>query len=377
MGKLRLIIPIISMIVFLSQMACANTKKEIVEDQNMLIDNNTVWKDTNGDPIVAQGGCIVKVGDTYNWIGPEINRRSGFGFHSFNRYTSIDLKNWEKQNPIIKPDMDNIPFSKDSWVARPWIFHHEETSSFVMYCEWNDGKDEIRNNQIAVLTASDISGPWICDTIYYRLPDSEGNTFPMGDIGGFQDDDGNAYILYTFDKGGANRSQSIVKLDPVDYKRVMSYSEGGYVAEFSDSEREAASIIKRNGVYYYFTSACLGWAPSKTKYRTAQSMTGIWSEEKDVITDPENSMSFQTQHDFVLPIVGSEQTTFLYCGDRWSVCHPNNYDGTVGLYAWYPLEFSEQGVPIIRAENYEKNGGDWFLNIQTGEWDIVPLKNEE
>lgn len=339
----------------------------------ILIDNNSVWKDTKGDDIRAQGGCIIKIKNKFNWIGSEIKGNGDTKFYALNRYTSTDLIKWTKQKPILSPGMTNIPFLHKDWVARPWVFFHKETSTYIMYCEWNDHSDPvIRNNQIAVLTAPEISGPWVCDTVYYKLQDSFGKTFNMGDLGGFQDDDGNAYLMYTFDKGGPNKAQAIVKLEPTSFKRILSPSQGGLVAEFSDDVREAASILKRDSIYYYFTSNCVGWAPSETQYRTATSMNNKWSDPKVVSTEPTQSSTFHTQHDFILPITGTKATTFVYFGDRWSVCSPNKYDGVIGLYAWYPIEFDTKGNPVIKAKNYLENGGDWYLNVITGEHKVAP-----
>lgn len=351
---------------------CQSVESGTVLNGATLVDNNSIWKDTEGNEIRAQGGSIIKVKDLYHWIGPEISGQGNMGFNKFNRYTSTDLVNWTKQKPVITFGQKGLPFSKHDWVARPWVFFHEPTSTFVIYCEWNENKGPVRDNQIAVLTASDMEGPWVCDTVYSQIPDSLGNKYTMGDLGGFQDEDGNAYLMYTFDRGGPNKAQAIAKLSPSDYRRILLPSEGHYIAEFSASEREAAAIIKRNGVYYYFTSDCWGWSPSPTMYRTSTQMDGQWSEQKLVLTDPENNLSYQTQHDFILSITGSKETTYLYCGDRWNVCNPRNYQGTVGLYGWYPMVFNADGVPVIKGGNYLENGGDWLLNVQTGEWKNAP-----
>lgn len=195
-----------------------------------------------------------------------------------------------------------------------------------------------------------------------------GKTFTMGDMGGFQDEDGNAYLAYTFDKLETNRTQAIVKLDPANFRRILPPSKGGYMAEFQGEVREAAGIIKREGTYYYFTSQCRGWKPSVTKYRMAKNMSGPWSDPKELITDPSAEFTYRTQHDFVLPVTGKKSTEFIYCGDRWHICNPADYDGVIGLYAWFPIVFDKEGVPSLKAPKYAENGGDWLLNATSGSW---------
>jgi hypothetical protein len=47
-------------------------------------------------------------------------------------------------------------------------------------------------------------------------------------------------------------------------------------------------------------------------------LAGPWSELKVLRPDPPSLDSFNTQHDVVIPVTGSETTTYLYAGDRYS-----------------------------------------------------------
>jgi len=53
-------------------------------------------------------------------------------------------------------------------------------------------------------------------------------------------------------------------------------------------------------------------------FATATNLAGPWSELKLLRTDPSSSDSYSTQHDFVLTVAGSEVTTHVYVGDRYS-----------------------------------------------------------
>jgi hypothetical protein len=139
----------------------------------------------------------------------------------------------------------------------------------------------------------------------------------------------------------------------------MEFSGGTWQA----GVQEAAGVFKRSGTYYYFTSLCNGWKSSQTRYRTASSMAGPWTANAIVPTNPLSENSFDTQHDFVLPIAGPSSTTYVFFGDRWTNFRAPSGAEDVGRYGWFPLSFDVAGVPTINAPNYASNGGDWELQI--------------
>lgn len=335
---------------------------------SITIDNNSVWRDTDGQNIKAQGGGIIQVGAVYHWFGPDFGGTGDYKFYAINRYTSRDLKNWTKQTPALTPGMPGLPFGAGSWVGRPWVMWNPNDSRFVMAVEWGGG-GEIRN-QYAFLSATSIEGPWTyhSDKLIKRLPDRENVAYNLGDMGVYSEG-GSAWLLYTFDKPEPNYAQAILKLGP-DFMTPLPPVAPNYV-EFSGGKwmagvQEAAAVFKRNGTYYYFTSLCNGWKSSPTRYRTATSMAGPWTANAIVPTNPSSGDSFNTQHDFVLPITGTTDTTYVFFGDRWNNFRASTGAADVGLYAWYPLSFGSTGVPTINAPNYAANGGDWQLEVGDG-----------
>ena len=350
------------------------------------IDNHSVWNDINGEEIKAQGGSIIQEGDTFHWIGPEFEA-GNYHFHAINHYTSTDLKNWTKQSPLLTPGtpgMSSIPVYSTTWVGRPYVMKHA-ADDYVMWLELGKlGGSEYRN-RIAVFHAPSLYGPWTFGQVYASLPDAQGVEYGIGDLGAFHDvSTGNAYLLYTFDKNETNGCQAIVKLSS-DFRSVLSPSQGGVVAEFAKSGyhcKEAAAMFKRGSTYYYFMSETRGWRPSNTWYRTASSIESdsVWSELKQVKLGPTgDAYSFRTQHDFVLPVSGTDTTTYIYCGDRWSLYTATDYDNAVGRQAWFPLVFDAAGAPAITAPDFSDNGGDWYIDAATGQWDaekfVEPASN--
>ncbi|MCM3626271.1 hypothetical protein M3194_02670 [Paenibacillus glycanilyticus] len=334
---------------------------------SVVIQNDRQWLDTSGNPIKAQGGGIINVGGVYHWFGPDFGTAGDYKFYGINHYTSSDLKSWTKQSGgRITAGMPTIPFQSGDWIGRPYVMWNAATSKYVMVLEWGGHETGVRN-QYAFLTATDLSAgnAWTyqSSSLIKKLPDASGNFYSLGDLGAYQDG-ANAYLMYTFDKGQTNGGQAILKLSN-DFLKPMPPTTGNY-SEFSGGTwdngdiREAASIFKRNGKYYYFTSNTRGWKSSDTAYRTAESMAGPWSERKPVVTSPSSADSFNTQHDFVLEVQGSQGTTYVYGGDRWS-----NYSGgdmSKGVYAWYPLSFAADGTPTINGY------ANWTIDPLQGTW---------
>jgi len=99
-------------------------------------------------------------------------------------------------------------------------------------------------------------------------------------------------------------------------------------------------------------------------------MAGPWTNNAIVPTNPYEDSSYNTQHDFVLPVQGNSTTTYVYCGDRWR----NKTGKGIGRYAWFPLTFDASGVPTINAPGLTTNGGDWTIDVSAGAWS-TPITN--
>lgn len=326
----------------------------------VVIDNDSVWTDVDGHEIKAQGGCIIKVGSVYEWFGPEFGGAGDYRFTAINRYSSTDLKTWLKRTPALTPTTPGSPLRAGHWVGRPWVMWNPTTRLYVMAFEWGGGGG-IRN-QYAFCTSPSIDGPWTYQSskLIQQLPDATNQRYNLGDLGVYSEGT-TAWLLYTFDKPEPNYSQAILKLD-TDFMTPLPPTAGNYV-EFSGGGwptgvQEAAAIFKRGDTYYYFTSLCQGWRSSVTRYRTATNVAGPWSANTIVPTNPASNVSFNTQHDFVLKVTGTDGDAYVYCGDRWS-----NFTGNgVGRNAWFPLSFDANGVPMINAPTLAVDGGDWTID---------------
>jgi hypothetical protein len=99
------------------------------------------------------------------------------------------------------------------------------------------------------------------------------------------------------------------------------------------SSREAPALFKRGGKYFLLTSGATYWQPNQQKYATATSVTGTWSGLKNV----GDSTGYGSQTAYVLPLQGSQATSYLYLGDRWAGAW--NRPVNESRYVWLPLAF--------------------------------------
>jgi hypothetical protein len=95
-------------------------------------------------------------------------------------------------------------------------------------------------------------------------------------------------------------------------------------------------------------------------YTTAPALSGPWSELKVLPTEPVSTDSFNTQHDFVITVTGSEMTTHVYVGDHYSQYHKRG----IGRNVFLPLLW-EKGVPKLKWYK------SWRIDPVKGRWEPV------
>ena len=126
------------------------------------------------------------------------------------------------------------------------------------------------------------------------------------------------------------------------------------------SSREACHIVKVGDIYYWFSSGLVGWNSSATMYATARNLAGPWSNLKRLRTEPLSQDSFNTQHDFIVAVTGTETTTYVYAGDRYSQWTQRG----PGRNIFLPLVW-ENGEPLLRWHK------DWKIDTVTGRFASV------
>ena len=121
-----------------------------------------------------------------------------------------------------------------------------------------------------------------------------------------------------------------------------------------DMECEGHAIIKTGGYYFWLMSWCTGWDFNDNHYFYSTKLAGPWTAGGMIATA--NTHTYESQVGFAVTVKGSNKTTFLYTGDRWSV---NNY--SMSRIVLLPIEVSGTKLSVKWHDQYN-------IDAQTGEW---------
>jgi hypothetical protein len=329
------------------------------------IENGTVWKDTDGNEILCQGGSIYQEDGTFYWVGQEMQKDSTrLGIRC---YSSTDLKNWTNRGYIISVGQGPGFEPGKKWMGRPSLIRNPITKKYVLVLgldreiAFAESDTIYGKNYTLKGTTPVVKGSHLCDQA----------TVQFG---------ADAYLILVH---RGNEEISIFKLDPASYLKVDSLVYTG----FNDGGVEAPYIIQKDGKYLWFGSCLAEWKGSPTLYAVADSLAGPWAFQRVPITPKPATLkkynhgylvpakgadgkvtwqgfpiyqgddSYDSQLDFIVPVTGSEGTTYMYCGDRWS----NRKGFGTGRYVWLPLSW-EGNVPTMHLLK------SWTIDTATGKW---------
>jgi hypothetical protein len=328
-----------------------------------IIRNDTVWRDTDGNEIWCNGGHMIREGDTFWWVG--YDTAPGHWPWKVNLYSSKNLADWKFENAIIRRERG---FANINWAGRPALLHNRTTGKYIVIFEATGGR-WVGQHKVGFAVCDRINGDYEFAGMHF--PEGDRTT---GDQSVYQEGD-DAYLLCTLDRDFDGRrfldqSLAIFKLT-ADYLGIERKVFEGFdnvngntkIVPRNQSSREASHIVKVGDTYYWFSSGLEGWNSSMTMYATAKDLAGPWSELKRLATQPTSRDTFNTQHDFVIPIVGSETTTYVYVGDRYSQHHKRG----VGRNIFLPLTFID-GQPLLRWVK------DWRIDVATGR--VTEISND-
>jgi hypothetical protein len=303
-------------------------------DVIITIKNGGFWNDTSGKRIEAHGAGLIEVGDTWYWIGEDKSGNSGT-FRGVNAYASKDLSSWEFKNAIITRSTSSELAASGRIVERPKVIHNDTTNQYVMWLHW-DG------NSYADAEAGVFTSPTVDGNYTLRSHFRPNNNMSRDDTL-FKDDDGKAYFI-----SAANENADLMLYELADDYLTIKRQ----VMRLSTAKREAPALFKQGGRYYIITSAATGWDPNQAQYFSAASIEGPWTS----LTNLGNSTTYDTQSAYVIPVQGSQATTYIYAGDRWQ-----DPDLVGSKYIWLPLKLSGTSLSL---DDY----AEWQLNLTTGRW---------
>jgi hypothetical protein len=305
-------------------------------DVIVTIKNGDYWQDTAGHRIEAHGAGVIRVGDTWYWIGEDKSANSA-NFKAVNCYASRDLSHWEFRHAIITPRTSTDLAAADRIIERPKVIYNQSTKKYVMWLHW-EGKS-YATSEAGVFTSGEVDGD------YEQVRHFQPNKRMSRDDTLFKDDDGKAYFL-SASNNNADLSLYELSDDYTDMKRQISTLWAG-------SYREAPALMKADGHYFIVSSGATNWDSNQQKFATATSIEGPWS----ALANLGDATGFDTQTAFIIPVQGTKTTTYIYAGDRWQ-----DPDLKSSKYIWLPLEISGANKLVLKFY------ASWQLNVTTGEW---------
>ena len=302
--------------------------------ESPLIRPGEVWRDNRGEQIQAHGGGILQWKGEYYWFGEDRSVDNDPERRYVASYSSRDLVHWKFRHQVVS--LSDPEHLGPKWVLeRPKVFHNAHTGKFVMYAHLDSGN--YGPAKVAVLVCDRIDGNYRYVRSFRPL-DQESR-----DIGQFIDDDGSAYLIF---ESRPTKGFFIAKLSD-DYLNVEQE------VSFLHAPLEGGALVKYDGLYYAIGSHMTGWRPNPNVYATAHSLSGPWTEFKDIA--PPETNTYGAQSTMMLKVVGSRKTTVIYMGDIW---RPKTlWDSR---YLWMPVEIGNgtMSLPSPRA---------WNLNVKSGE----------
>ena len=340
-----LVLPLSWMSLHSPQLAHASV---VAPAPNLIASGENIWYDTSGNRINAHSGYFVKSGSTYYWFGMVTGQSP---FAGVNVYTSTDLVNWTFDKIALSPqgagDVSGLYAA-----YRPAVIYNSSTSKWVMYldlCAPGFGPCANSTQKYGVATSSALDGP------YTYIGSSLVGTY-TGDLSLYEDTAGNGYLL----SDTSDSNLTIYNLSS-DY---LSISSTAYT--FSTA-CEAPAMFQRNGRFYLICSNLNGWGPDTMYYSTATSITGPWTSLTPLF--PNSSDGYSSQSGGIITVAGTQETSYVYVGDRWLQGGQANPDEA--KYVWLPLRFDDRS----NSMSIPAFDDVWSINTSTGEWatpDTVP-----
>jgi hypothetical protein len=323
-----------------------------------IIQNDVFWKDDAGNLIRSQGGGVLKVENTYYWYGINYSRATEYAanpgapnadrshFQSVTCYSSTDLAHWKFEGDALAADQVGR-----GWFGRLGVVYNAQTQKYVLVAQ---GRSPEGQGGEYFATSDSPIGPFTFDNVQTNLPGIvNGGT---GDQTTFQDDDGRAYVICSNQKGRSHLY--VAQLRSSDFLAVESATEIS-----QDQGREGNCMFKYNGRYYFCSSNLHGWNASPTYVISAEHIRGPYGPES-VMTNSDLDFSHVTQTGFFIAVNGSQQTTIIFAGDRWSDFGGNG----IGYNEWCPLSFNGT-QPVFNSMS------QWDLDAATGTWTVGPGNN--
>lgn len=300
------------------------------------IQSGAAWLDDKGDPVNAHGGGIWFENGKYYLYGEHFSGGTN-DFKAMAMYSSADLVNWTWVGKVL-PVQASGELGPKRVGERPHILKCPATGEYVMFIHAADLTYQV-DKECVYATSPTIDGVY---TYRGPLTNASGTKIAHSDMSAFQDG-GTGYVV--------TESGYAFKLATNYHSWVEVTLNGPSVLNGAESP----TLFKKDGIYYWLSSSKTGWRSNDNRYATASSIAGPWTDKG--LLAPSGQLTWNSQSTFVLPVTGTQTTTYMFCGDRW-----NADDNSKATYVWQPLIFN--GASISMPSFY----ASWYLNVATGAW---------
>jgi hypothetical protein len=323
------------------------------------------FKDTDGNLVDAHGGGIIKVCDTYYLHGEYfLSTTTDNNFNGFSMYSSKDMATWKNEGIILPQQASGSLLGPDRKGERPHIIQCPSSGEFVLYAHAADTTYQA-DKEVVYATASKVTGPYTfkgaltstgasssCQVTTVPPSSCSGSIAAHSDMSALSDGS-NAYVV--------TESGVVYTLAADCHSWASSKSYG--TVNGSSGGIEAPTVFKAGSTYYWIGSSKTGWRANDDFYSTAPAMTGPWTYQGFLA--PEGDLTWMTQSTWVMPIVGSAGTTYVYWGDHWygnqDTSHPGQHNNLT-TFVFQPLVFSGTQISL---PTYQVS---WKLDIGAGTW---------
>ncbi len=311
-----------------------------------------VWLDTEGNPIDAHGGGVLRYGGVYYWYGEDRGQPPRGAVAC---YSSTNLLDWKRVGAVLPPDGLPRIDGRRTFVERPKVIFNPSTKKFVMWMHLEQGGYRFSRAGIAVgdtptntFTFLQAMRPIVNTNDFSSLASDPAHQKEFGatfrDMNLFMDDDGRAYAFYSAED---NWTMYVVRLN-TDFTglELPAVENKTWARILVRKMREAAAPFKHQGKYFLVTSACTGWKANKADCAVADNILGPYRSLGSPCRGPDADLTFGAQSTFVLPMPGSPGR-FIFMADRWV---PSNLSDS--RYVWLPLEFDADGTPVVQWRDH-------------------------
>jgi hypothetical protein len=299
------------------------------------IRNHTRWMDTDGNRIDCHEGGILRVADTFYWVGRSYkgNVDGIFGAEGakfrcgFVCYSSTDLVHWKNRGSVLSYPSSGF-LTRGTW-HRPRMIFNAKTGKYVLwFFMFPDGTKSTFT--MVVATADAPTGPFTVLT---------GEGFHVGgDLITFLDRDGRGYLCYE-----EGRKIRVQELTP-DFLNLT----GPVTVALQDGKpHEGSSLAYYKGRYLLAGSDVVGLNPSETVYAVADAPLGPY-EYKGLMSEQKTWRSQICGFVYV-----AESDRLIAMCDQWLTGPDGNRaSGEESALLWLPVHFDPR-TGVARLEPVE------------------------